>query len=222
MTASDKRKAEQQENRQKRENAILDCAYQLFSSQGIENTPITDIAQKAEIGVASLYRYFETKEEIAVRCGVIAWEKQKNLFINRFKGDVYNSKTGLAQIEILLNLFIDLYRTQKQFFVYIYEFDLYARRKNLTPKRLQAYERAITNIQSVAIAAIQKAYIDKSISETLINTMTEEELYISITQPLFCLVQKLSISNTFLEMDSHTPGEKELEFFISLLRKALR
>ena len=79
MTASEKRKEEQQENRQKRETVILDCAYQLFASQGIENTAITDIAEKAEIGVASLYRYFKTKEEIAILCGVIAWEKQKTL-----------------------------------------------------------------------------------------------------------------------------------------------
>ena len=41
---------------------ILDVAFELFATRGIEPVTMNDIAQKAKIGVASLYRYFETKE----------------------------------------------------------------------------------------------------------------------------------------------------------------
>ncbi len=46
---------------------ILDVAFELFSTREIESVTMNDIAQKAKIGVASLYRYFETKEILVVK-----------------------------------------------------------------------------------------------------------------------------------------------------------
>ena len=45
-------------------NHILEQGFELFSKEGIDNVTMNNIADKAEIGVASLYRYFSTKEEL--------------------------------------------------------------------------------------------------------------------------------------------------------------
>ena len=46
---------------------VIDAALsRVFIKQGIDKTKMTDIAEEAQIGVASVYRYFKTKPDIAI------------------------------------------------------------------------------------------------------------------------------------------------------------
>jgi AcrR family transcriptional regulator len=47
--------------RQKRENAIIKAAKELISDKGYRNTSIEEIAEKAEVGPATVYNYFTSK-----------------------------------------------------------------------------------------------------------------------------------------------------------------
>ena len=73
MTPTEKHKEEQDELKTLRMNRILDASFELFAERGIDTIAMTDIAKKAEIGVASLYRYFETKEDLAIEVAIHAW-----------------------------------------------------------------------------------------------------------------------------------------------------
>ena len=66
MTPKEKHQEEQNELKTSRINRILESAFSLCSEKGIDTITMTDIASTAEIGVASLYRYFATKDEIAI------------------------------------------------------------------------------------------------------------------------------------------------------------
>lgn len=43
---------------------ILECAEGLFAVRGFANTTMADIAEKTEMGMATLYRYFKGKQEL--------------------------------------------------------------------------------------------------------------------------------------------------------------
>ena len=60
MNASEKRKQEKEEQKNARLNHILACTYELFS-HGIETVTMNQIAQNAEIGVASFTDIFPLK-----------------------------------------------------------------------------------------------------------------------------------------------------------------
>ena len=59
-----------QQKRDGRIQAIIECTFGLFSENGIENISMNDIAAASKIGVASLYRYFQTKEELAIEVAI--------------------------------------------------------------------------------------------------------------------------------------------------------
>jgi AcrR family transcriptional regulator len=44
--------------------AIIEAASSLFHAQGYENTPIQQIAERADTGVGTLYGYFDSKDQI--------------------------------------------------------------------------------------------------------------------------------------------------------------
>ena len=73
MTAQEKLAEERDGQKNARIERILLAAFSLFSHNGFDAIAMTDIAKDAEIGVASLYRYFATKDEIAIRTAMWAW-----------------------------------------------------------------------------------------------------------------------------------------------------
>ena len=95
MTAKEKFIEEKDEMKQNRKNRILESAFDLFSQKGIDTIAMTDIAKNAEIGVASLYRYYETKEEIAIRTVIWAWEKQQEIIKSQFSSEEFEKVNGL-------------------------------------------------------------------------------------------------------------------------------
>lgn len=52
------------EKKKKKRKALLDAAYELFTSKGIYETSISDIVQKAEMAKGTFYLYFKDKYEI--------------------------------------------------------------------------------------------------------------------------------------------------------------
>ena len=143
MTAQEKLEEERDGQKKARIERILSSSFSLFSHNGFETIAMTDIAKNAEIGVASLYRYFETKDEIAIRTAIWGWEKQKNLILPILDDSGYYDKSGIEQLEEIFELFCKLYQNEPDFFRYIYFFDAYVVCQKIEADRLIHYQTVI-------------------------------------------------------------------------------
>ncbi len=52
------------EKRQVKRGKILKCAYELFSTNGYDDTRVIDVANRADIGKGTFYEYFSSKDDI--------------------------------------------------------------------------------------------------------------------------------------------------------------
>ena len=116
LTPVEKLAEERDEQKNARIERILLSAFSLFSNTGIDAIAMTDIAKNAEIGVASLYRYFETKDEISIRTAIWAWENQIKVILPILNDSGYYDKNGLEQLEEIFELFCKLYQNEPDFF----------------------------------------------------------------------------------------------------------
>ena len=64
-------------NKFKKLNTILDSAFDLFTDQGVENTSIAEIAQRAGVAKGTFYLYFQDKHELRNR---LIYHKSSKLF----------------------------------------------------------------------------------------------------------------------------------------------
>lgn len=220
MTALEKRKEEQEELLKNRKNRILNAAFTLFSEKGIDTIAMTDIAKNAEIGVASLYRYYETKDEIAIQTAIWAWENQKEAFMPGLNDSTYESKNGIEQLEHIFNLYGELYKTNSQFLRFIYFFDSYAVRTGISQERLKDYEKIILSISNVVLKAIEKGLSDTSISGKY--KKSTEGLCFSIMQTMFSLLQKLTLNQNLLQIDSDNNSNEAINLLSSIILKGLK
>ncbi len=53
-----------QRQKERRQRVILDAATELIGRKGFDDTSIEEIAERAEVGVATVYNYFGTKSEL--------------------------------------------------------------------------------------------------------------------------------------------------------------
>lgn len=220
MTALEKLAEERDEQKNARIDRILAAAFKLFSSAGIEPVAMTDIAKKAEIGVASLYRYFSTKDEIAIRTAIWTWEKQISEIYLSINNDEYTNGNGLFRLSIIFSLFKKLYMSQPEFLRFIYFFDSYAVNSGIKQERMIEYENVIGKVQMIVADAIKLGLKDNSINKKYIDKT--EDLYFTLMHSFFSTAQKLTLSENLLAMNEKSKGSDQLDLLSELLLKGVK
>jgi AcrR family transcriptional regulator len=215
MDLKTKRKNELNAQKEKRKEEIIKIAIEVFSEKGIENTKMTDIAEKAEVGVASVYRYFKIKRELVIDAAIKMWEKVINDSYREFKTEEYEKLNGIQAVAKILSVFKDFYKNNKDFIKYIEEFDNYIVKEKVSPEKLEAYENNILNLMPVMFEALEKGKLDKTIK----LSVTNEEFYMTITHALMSLCQKLISRNTILHSDDDIAGEAQVNLIIDMAIK---
>ncbi|MDY2840886.1 MAG: helix-turn-helix domain-containing protein [Treponema sp.] len=227
MTPTEKHKEEQDELKTLRMNRILDASFELFAERGIDTIAMTDIAKKAEIGVASLYRYFETKEDLAIEVAIHAWKKEEKIFHQVYSSSDYDSKTGFEQLRVLLNIFTTAIDSQTKFFRFIYFFDGFVKKENVDIERLSKYESIITNVNLIVLNALEKGVSDGSINyqkseNNHISNASIKEMHFTIMHALFSMAQKMALSGEMLYMDREVSASTQLELMGNLILASIR
>ena len=220
MTALEKLAEERDEQKNARIDRILAAAFKLFSSAGIEPVAMTDIAKKAEIGVASLYRYFSTKDEIAIRTAIWAWEEQISEIYPSINNDKYTNGNGLFRLSIIFSLFKKLYMSQPEFLRFIYFFDSYAVNSGIKQERMIEYENVIGKVQMIVADAIKLGLKDNSINKKYIDKT--EDLYFTLMHSFFSTAQKLTLSENLLAMNEKSKESDQLDLLSELLLNGVK
>lgn len=220
MTALEKLAEERDEQKNARIDRILAAAFKLFSSAGIEPVAMTDIAKKAEIGVASLYRYFSTKDEIAIRTVIWAWEKQISEIYPSINNDEYTNGNGLFRLSIIFSLFKKLYMSKPEFLRFIYFFDSYAVNSGIKQERMIEYENVIGKVQMIVADAIKLGLKDNSINKKYIDKT--EDLYFTLMHSFFSTAQKLTLSENLLAINEKSKGSDQLDLLSELLSNGVK
>jgi len=212
MDLRQKRKLEQENIKNQKKEDVIGAALKVFCEQGIDNTKMTDIAEQAKIGIASLYRYFKTKPDIAVEAACRLWQEEIKT-INEFSSaKVQRAATGKEQVESILQLFLELYYYHKEFLKFLDEFDRYIVKEQVPLENLKEYEKSIIDLKTVMITAIERGRRDGSIRKDF----DAEKYYFSTTHALMTLCQKLVLRGKLLESDDIIQGEQQIQLIIEM------
>ena len=152
---------------QERKERIIQTAFSMFCEYGVEQTNLKQVAQSAQVGDMTLYRYFGSKPNLVLAVLDAFWNK-----INRQIGEQvvstehYGEMTGIEQIQVLLHCFHSVYLENADFIRFSFEAKIYlAHHRVCLP--LPMFDRML-DIRGPCIDAIKKGKQDGSIS-------TEEE-----------------------------------------------
>lgn len=212
MNLKAKRKMELDNQKNQRKEEVVSAALEVFKKQGIENTKMTDIAETAEIGVASVYRYFKTKPDLAVEAASKFWRDEINELTTYYLSEEFLNKKGITRVREILELYIKLYKEHQEFIGFIDEFDRYVVKENISKEKLKEYEKSIIDLRPLFLDALERGKSDGTVKSNLQN----EQFYFSINHALMSLSQKLILRGNVLESDEYVKGEDQLKTIIDM------
>jgi len=95
---------------------VIDAALALFMRKGIKATTTRDIALRAGISEGTIYRHFESKEELAEQ----VFEENLDYFYKFLKGYLKNSKTPEQMLRAYVEGFFEFSRREQRRYSFIF------------------------------------------------------------------------------------------------------
>ena len=195
--------------KEKRMEKAVAVSAGLFLKEGIDNVKMTDIADAAGVGVATLYRYFGTKTGIAIAAMTYLWNELNGMFSGVFESDVFRRQCGLKQLSDLMRMFLVLYTAHRDFMKLLGEFDLFLLREKIPPEELTEYEKSVINFYPIFETSYKAGLADGTVRE-----LPDFGLFYITYAHAFMELNKKLLQGELLASDDFSHGERELEMMI--------
>lgn len=181
--------------------SIKTSARELFIDKGVDVTTFSQIAKKAKVGEATVYRHYSNKSELAFEIAMDYGKSFSNTVITRL-GEHQGSH--LEKFELILNYYIEIYQHQPDYFIYLEHFDNFIMHSEQQPVGFDAYEQLFLEINKM-ICDIQSGELpDSSIRKDMNIDLATHTFNISFLS----LCQKLLLRGQVLHEDiRHNPME---------------
>ena len=189
---------------------LVDVATELFMSQSIQDVTIKDIATKAQVGEATVYRYFGTKQKLVV---LAAMKLQDIVNSDYFKPN--KDLNGFENLETFYQSYLKIFKKHPGFYKFLNEFDIYMSgdRSGI----LDSYEEAIDQYKNIFMTSYEEGLKDGSV----VAQKDIDLFYFTTTHSMIELCKKLSLK-AVLNQDLIIKKENEIKCLIEIILTSLR
>ena len=125
--------------KQEKYDHILDVGFKLFAERGIGQVILPEVAKAADVGNATLFRYFPTKTELVIAIATRRWESFIKWHNSLLTSEETQNLTGAEYLKFFLDSFLELYRNHKDILRFNYDFNSFVRSAEWTDEQKQPY-----------------------------------------------------------------------------------
>lgn len=218
MNVTQSKLLDQEGLKQQRKSEVVLVALAVFSTQGIEATTMVDVANAAHIGVASVYRYYKTKFDLALEAAIVLWKDQINPYFMSVIDESYHQETGLNQVMRFLKVTSRLVQETPQALRFLEYFDNFIVSQAIDHIRLESYGNSVGLAKPVFMEALTKGIQDGSIRTDL----DQEAFYLTITHTLMSLSQKLILRGEVVDSDDLVGKLQQIDLVIEMAKTYIK
>ena len=191
-------------------NFLVDMATDLFMTRSISEVTIKDIAVSAQVGEATIYRYFGSKQNIVVQSAMKIQGIVSTEFFNLSKGS-----NGFEKLKVFYNSYYEIFIKHPNFYKFLNEFDAF----------VSIEDSSITNPYESAIDAYKNFYMDAYELGLKDGSVKKQKdivmFYFSTTHALLELAKKLAFKKAVLNQDTRIEKTTELQYLIDIILSSL-
>ena len=156
-----------------RRELMLKKGFELFSKKGIEAVAMQEVANACSVGIATLYRYYNTKLALAIDIATRQWQDYIG-HINKLR--TKNNADGMSaakEFDFYLDFYIDLYKNHKNLLRFNQDFNNYVQHEKADAKQLKPYLESIGEVAALFHGVYEKGKTDG----TLKTDLSEEKMF---------------------------------------------
>ncbi|MDO4852506.1 MAG: TetR/AcrR family transcriptional regulator [Clostridia bacterium] len=196
----------------KRRQAFLEHGFALFSSKGIEAIRLQDVAKASGYGIATLYRYFNTKAGFAVAIAEWKWGEFFKENRKRRPSDNFENMTAADMFSFYLESFLEIYRKNKALLRFNQFLNIYIQSEDMDDDALDAYR----DLMKPIISFFHEMYERGKHDHTVRTDVSEEEMLSSTIHLMLAAVTRYAVGLVY-QHESGFDEIKELETLKELL-----
>ncbi|MGN0056187.1 MAG: TetR/AcrR family transcriptional regulator [Atopobiaceae bacterium] len=201
----------QDSSEDRRDAYVVACCATLCLQDGLPNVRMVDIANRAGVGVATLYRRFGSKTRIAIEAGTLLWKCFNDRIVQMVESDDFLAMNGAKRLECLLREYAAHYVANRDFVRFVYDFDHLMLSEGVTPEQLMAYGQEVDSFYIIFEDAYQLGVSDGSVRQ--IDDF--RTFYQCVAHALMGLAQKL-YGGDVIPSDRFDDDPSEIECLVSM------
>jgi AcrR family transcriptional regulator len=198
-------------------DCAVECAAGLFLKRRIADVRMTDVAEAAGVGVATLYRRFSTKTRLALAAGTLLWRRFNERIVALVESDAFLGMSGADRLERMLRLYAEGYVENAGFVLFIDDLDGLLVTEGAPLDAVAAYGREVDSFYLIFADAYQLGLQDGSVAREVDFPV----FYRSVAHALMGVAQKLARGEV-IPSDDFSTGAQELECIVDMAVRALR
>ena len=191
-------------------DVIISEACNLFLSKSVNDVTIADIAEKSEVGVATVYRYFSTKKNILEKCAI---KLQSQVYEDYFK---LTGKNGYEKIKKFYYGYYEVFIAHPEFYRFINGFDAFM--TNEKGVELIEYSKGL----DLFLEEFNKTYEEGLKDGTIKRIENIRTFYYSTTHAMLEMCKKLSANAKIVKQDDYVKGDDEILYLAEIILSALK
>ena len=183
----------------RRKEQLMEAGFRLFSQYGIENVSLQRVADAAEVGVATLYNYYQTKVKLVIAISGKIWGDLWKEILEEKGPEIFESFTAYQYIEFYTDQIIRIYRERPEMLRFSNNYKNFISREKVKGEALyhKFYEQARS---------------DKSIR----TDIPEQQLFTSVAIAMLAVAERYAQGIVWAD-DHKADHTQELEFLKEML-----
>ena len=189
---------------------ILENGFRIFAEKTIERVKMTDVAEAAGIGIASLYRYYSTKPELIMAISTKIWDEYTKDNRKKLEETKGAGRTAAEEFDFFLESFLDLYRNHKDMLRFNQFFNVYLQSGEITDEQKKPYTDMIRALEVRFGDTYHKGQQDG----TLNTDLPEKEMFSATLHLMLAVVTRYAVG---LAYNENTDKDAELQLMKEML-----
>lgn len=208
------------DSREKKKLLIIDKARYIFLQKGLFNTVMDDIANEVGLTRRTLYRYFETKEELAYETTIQLLNEW-----NDYHETVFRSLEGnsIERFENFLMKLIDYMAVRIDVMKYLGEFDFYFKDERTSVALTDSMER-FNNVILKSDALLTDLLISGIKDGSMKTDMNVSLMVATISNVLWSFGQRIAIRGDMIHEETGIEAieliKKQVEIYVTAIKKS--
>ena len=194
---------------------FIEKGFELFVNRSIEAVSMQEIADASGYGVATLYRYFRTKQDFVVEVAVKSWENFREENRKRRPAKDFSGMTAADIFEFYLDSFLELYRGYTDLLKFNQFFNVYVQSEHLDRTTLEPYQELIRRLKERFHLMYLKAEQDKTIR----MDEPEEKMFSTTLHLMLAAVTRYAVGLIFVPEKGFDPEEELRDLKDMLMKK---
>lgn len=184
--------------KERRQN-LMEAGLKLFSRNGIISVTLQDVADEANVGIATLYKYYQNRTNLVIAISANLWKNVLDSYKGKTGQETLATYNAYMFVESYLDVIIKIYKERPEILRFSAYFKTYMNAEKTDKLKDNAHLDVLSPISELFHKIYKKAQIDKSIR----TDIDEQEMFTALALTMLGTAERYALGVVWAGHDSN-------------------